>query len=189
MSLTAHVSNLRQSISYHIKNLWRIRRFIDRDTCHNAVRAMIISRLDYCNGVFTLLSAKNIQRLQRLQNSAARLVFVVDRRVEFDQLLRSLHWLPIQQRAMFKSLVYVYKALNNMAPSYISELLTPYVPARPLRSAMDTTRLLLPKSNSVSGDRRFAVTATKAWNSLPIIIRTAPSINIFKKHLKTYLFQ
>ena len=64
MSLAPHVDNLRKTILFHIRNLWRIRRFIDTETCHHAVRALITSRLDYCNAAFTLLSAKDITRLQ-----------------------------------------------------------------------------------------------------------------------------
>ena len=74
MTLSSHVNYLRRSINFQIRNLWRIRRFVDQDSCHHAVRALILSRLDYCNGLFTILSTREITRLQRLQNSAARLV-------------------------------------------------------------------------------------------------------------------
>ena len=157
ISLTAHVDNLRKTILFHIRNLWRIRRFIDKETCHHSVQALITSRLDYCNAVFTLLSSKDITRLQRLQNSAARLVFAVGRRIEAQPLLRALHWLPVKQRIVFKVLLYVCKALNNLGPPYIAEQFTTYVPSRALRSAMDTHRLVVPRSNLVIGDRCFTV--------------------------------
>ena len=134
ISLTAHVDNLRKTILFHIRNLWRIRRFIDKETCHHSVQALITSRLDYCNAVFTLLSSKDITRLQRLQNSAARLVFAVGRRIEAQPLLRALHWLPVKQRIVFKVLLYVCKAFNNLGPPYIAEQFTTYVPSRALRS-------------------------------------------------------
>ena len=132
--------------------------------------------------------ANDILRLQRLQNRAARLVFCVGRRVEADGLLTSLHWLPIEKRILFKTLVYVYKALNNLAPAYITELFNLYVPARPLRSSMDMTRLVIPRTNLSIGDRRFDTSASKAWNSLPTTIRSAPSLDRFKSLLKTHLF-
>ena len=74
MFLAPHVDNLRKIILFHIIN-----RIIDTETCHHAVRALVTSRLDYCNAAFTLLSAKDITRLQRLQNRAARLVFAKGR--------------------------------------------------------------------------------------------------------------
>ena len=121
MPLTAHVDNLCKTILFHIRNLWRIRRLIDKETCHHSVRALITSRLDYCNAVFTFLSSKDINRLQRLQNSAARLDFTVGRRIGAQLLLQTFHWLPMQQRIVFKVLLYVYKAFDNLAPPYIAE--------------------------------------------------------------------
>ena len=157
MSFTPHVDNLRRTILFHIRNLWRIRRFMNTETCHHAVRALITSRLDYCNAAFTLLSAKDISRLQRLQNRAARLVFAVGRRVAADSLIHDLHWLPIKQRIIFKVLLYVYKTLNNSAPTYMADLFNIYTPPRPLRSAMDTSRLVVPitKSHLAMADRSF----------------------------------
>jgi hypothetical protein len=188
MTLTSHIDNLRRSILFHIKNIWRIRRFIDTDTCHHAVRALVISRIDYCNALFTRLSSKNMSRLQRLQNSAARVVYAVGRRTEASPLITNLHWLPVVQRVTFKILLYVYKALNDQSPSYIAQMFSYYVPARPLRSSNDTSRLVIHKFNTLAGERRFSVAAEKAWNDLPQHIRGASSTNTFKKLLKTHLF-
>ena len=48
---------LLKSVIVHLRNLWRSRRFIDTTTCHHAVRALILSRIDYCNSLFTVLSS------------------------------------------------------------------------------------------------------------------------------------
>ena len=173
---------------FHIRTLWRIRRFIDKETCHHAVRALVISRLDYCNSLFTILSAKDISRLQRLQNNAARLVYAVGRRTEAAPLLLELHWLPVRQRIVFKIVLYVFKAFNNLAPPYLAEQFSVYVPARALPSSMDTTRLVVPKTNLAIGDRSFAVCAARAWNDLSPHMRTVQSVEVFKKNLKTFLF-
>ena len=82
MTLSSHIDNVRRSVLFHIRNLWRIRKFIDTETCHHDSRALVLSRIDYCNALFTCLSAKNTSRLQRLQNSGARVVFAVSRRTE-----------------------------------------------------------------------------------------------------------
>ena len=82
LSLSNHVDMLRRSINFHVRNHWRIRRYIDQNTCHHVARALITSRLDYCNAMFTVLSSKDLARLQRLQNSAARVIFAVSRRVD-----------------------------------------------------------------------------------------------------------
>ena len=138
MTLSSHIDSVRRSVLFHIRSLWRIRKFIDTITCHHAARALVLSRIDYCNALFTCLSAKNTSRLQRLQNSGARVVFAVGRRTEDEPLLRTLHWLSVPQSVTFKILLYVYKALNEQAPLYVTELFSYYTPARPLRSSTDS---------------------------------------------------
>ena len=98
------------------------------------------------------------------------------------------HWLPIHQRIQFKIILPTWKSLNGLAPSYLSQLLTPYVPTQTLRSS-DKLLLKTPKTFSLYGDRTFSSGAPRLWNSLPMDIRSCISINIFKNRLKTYLFQ
>ena len=189
MTLSSHVNYLRRSVNFQLRNLWRIRQFIDQDSCHHAVRALIISRLDYCNGLFTTLSAKELTRLQRLQNNAARLIFAVGRRTDAANLLDTLHWLPVRQRVLFKILLYVFKSIQHISPNYISDYFTIHVPARTLRSSSDSNRLTIPRlGNSITGDKRFHIAAAKAWNSLPVDIKSATTTSQFKSMLKTHLF-
>ena len=130
--MAAHITNLSRTITFHLRNITRIRRFIDKDTCHHAVRSLVLSRLDYCNGLLSSVPKSHILRLQRLQNWAARIIFIVDRRHESSPLLKTLHWLPVKQRITYRLLLYVYKALNGLAPMYISNCLKLYVPKRKL---------------------------------------------------------
>ena len=64
-TLTSHVKLVVRTCNYHLRNLWRIRRYITVDACHHAVRALIISRLDYCNSLFTVLSTKDRKKLSK----------------------------------------------------------------------------------------------------------------------------
>ena len=188
MSMSTHITNLSRTITFHLRNLSRIRKYIDVDTCHHAVRSLVLSRLDYCNGLLSSIPHTYILRLQRLQNWAARLIFNASRRHDPKPLMSSLHWLPVQQRIIFKLLLYVYKSLNNMSPDYLKTCLHIYHPNRPLRSSTDYLRLEYPRTHSLAGDRTFTVTASKEWNKLPAHIRQSTSISVFKKSVKTHLF-
>ena len=184
-----YVPALCRSNNFHLRNLWRIRRFIDSATCAHAVRSLILSRLDYGNSLLGGLSRANIQRLQRLQNRAARLIFQADRRTSAAPLMRELHWLPVQERIYFKILLHVYNCLQGSSPVYLQDLVHLYTPGHAgLRSSRGTTRLAIPSSKKMYGDRCFSILGPKLWNSIPMYIREAPNVRLFKKLLKTHLF-
>ena len=99
-------------------------------------------------------------------------------------ILASLHWLPVCFRIDFKILLITFKARSGLAPSYITDILIPYEPARSLRS-LDRALLTLPKSRlKTKGDLAFAIRASQIWNALPEEIRLAGSVNSFKSLLK-----
>ena len=137
------------------------------------------------------LPAYAIQPLQLIQNAAARLVFNLPKFSHITPLLWSLHWLPVATRIRFKVLTLAYAAANKTAPHYLQDSLHAYTPARPLHSAA-TCRLAHPASHvTVSRSsqlRSFSTLVPQWWNDLPIPIRTAPSLPIFRSSLKTHLF-
>ena len=164
-----------------------MRRFIDKQTCHAAVRALVLSRLDYCNSLFSVLSQKDLDRLQRLQNSAARLVFSAPLRTRTEPLRLELHWLPVRQRIAFKILLLVFKSLNHRSPEYIDNILIRRSQVRTTRSSSSiwlTQRL----SKRRAGETSFPVIAAKLWNHLPTAAKMASSVDQFKKAIKSHLF-
>ena len=80
---------------------------------------------------FTRLSGlqqSQINKLQHVQNSAALLLTATSKYERVTPVLRSLHWLPVSSRVDLKIPLLVFKALNDMGPLYLSELLRPYMP-------------------------------------------------------------
>ncbi len=151
-------------------------------TLEIAIHALITSHLDYCNSLYLGISKSSITCLQLVQNAAAK--FLKGQR-KFDHvtpILKSLHWLPVHLRI----LLYVFKSINNLAPSDLSDQLYPYNPTQNLRSG---DQRLVPRSRlKHRGDRAFAVAGPRLWNSLPAYIRSAQSLTVFKSSLKTYFF-
>ena len=188
MTMASHITNVSRTITFHLRNISRIRRYIDKDTCHHAVRSLILSHIDYCNGLLPSLTKSYTFCLQCLQNWAARLVFTVNRQQDPKPLLKSLHWLPVKQRISFKLLLYVFKSLNGMAPVYLSNCFKLHIPKRNLSSSKDRLRLDYPRTRVQAGDKSFTVCASKLWNNIPVHIMQSVSVNAFKKALKTYLF-
>ncbi len=100
-----------------------------------------------------------------------------------------LHWLPVAARIKFKVLMFAYKTTTGTAPIYLNSLVQTYAPSRSLRSASER-RLVVPSQRGTKSlSRTFSWTVPSWWNDLPISIRTAESLAIFKKHLKTHLFR
>ncbi len=103
-------------------------------------------------------------------------------------ILLSLHWLPIKYRISYKILLLAYKALNGLAPAYLTSLLSRYNPSRSLRS-QNSGLLVVPRiAKSTKGGRAFSYLAPKLWNSLPDNVRGSDTLSLFKSRLKTHLF-
>ena len=111
--LTKHINNIWKSAWYAIRNIEKIRRHLDKGSCVRLVHALLTSKLDSCNGVLTGLPDKEINKLQRVQNTAARLVAGAKKQEHITPVLQTLHWLPIRARIDFKILFISYKALRD----------------------------------------------------------------------------
>ena len=132
MSMHFQIANICQSAYLHLRNVVRIRNNLTKKSTEILVHATITSRLDQNNG---LLIKEQLDKLQRVQNAAARLICKSSKRDQITPILQDLNWLPLGYRCKFKLLMLVFKSLNGLAPSYLSDLIHPYIPRRCLRSA------------------------------------------------------
>lgn len=191
MNMTTHINSICQNIYYHLHNIRRIRKYLSYDNRKSIVQAIIMSRLDYCNGLLYGTPAGHLGKLQRLQNAGARLVCTISRYDPITPSLINLHWLPVTHRIEFKIAMLVHKCIYGVAPQYLSDLIKIKESSRyQLRSyrgilLMDNTY----RTKKTLGDRAFENAAPKVWNRLPLEIRQCQSLNIFKVLLKTHLFK
>ena len=183
-----HIRDVTKKAFYHLKNIAKVRQFLSQANAETLIHAFITCRIDYCNALLSGLPQKSIAQLQLLQNSAARMLTRTRKRAHMTPILKSLHWLPVCFRIDFKILLLVYKALNGLAPVYLSDLLLSYEPVRALRSS-GRGLLVIPKINTKTyGEASFNYYGPRLWNSLPEDLRAASSVHIFKSKLKTHLF-
>lgn len=190
LTMKVHIAKTTQVCFYQLRRLQQIRRLLGREVTANLVVALVFSRLDYCNALLADLPYTTLRPLQRVINAAARLVYGLRPRDHVSAALIELRWLPIEARIKYKLCLLVHSALNDNAPAYITSLLQPIAG---LQSRQMVTRsasndeLSVPRTKLKFGERAFKVAAPKAWNSLPIDIRSTDSRNLFKKKLKTFL--
>uniref|UniRef100_A0A3Q3K5R8 Reverse transcriptase domain-containing protein n=1 Tax=Monopterus albus TaxID=43700 RepID=A0A3Q3K5R8_MONAL len=174
---------------YQLRLLAKVKPFLSRTDLEKAIHAFGMSRLDYCNALYAGLSQSSLSMLQLVQNAAAQLLTDTRRYAHITPILASLHWLPMKWRVQFKIVLYVFKALYGLAPAYLSDLLSRYLPRRSLRSSAHLA-LVVPSSRYKKwGGRAFAVYGPVLWNALPLDLRSITELVPFKSALKTYFFK
>ncbi len=189
LNMDAHIQRLCQTSVGHLMNIADVRRCLTKEAAETLIHAFVTSRLDFCNGLLFGVSAASLQKLQRVQNMAARILTGTRKHQHITPVLRQLHWLPVEYRVQYKILLLTFKALHGEGPDYLHDLLSVHTPGRALRSANQNI-LVVPRTRlRTYGDRAFSVAAPKLWNNLPLQLRRAPSTTTFKRQLKTHLFE
>ena len=128
-----------------------------------------------------------LNRLQKVQNNAARLILKAPKTDHITPHLRTLRWLPIDARIKYKLCSLCFGAITSTGPVCLSDLREIYTPSRQLRFSADIRILCIPSGNTKSyGERSFSYTAPTLWNTLPKDIRFSQSISSFRSALKTH---
>lgn len=188
LSWSTHIDHLCSQVASKISLLCQLSQYVPTETQKKFYQGYILPLLDYGSVTWGTSSAMNIERLLKLQKRAARIILKTDLNTPSADMFKELGWLPLRKRIDYNKAVLTYKALNNMAPEYITNLLTPMSQAHSLnlRSAVNGT-LYVPKSRTSLFDGTFTSSAPKLWNSLPLGVRNADSLNSFKKAVKEVL--
>ena len=188
MSMTPHINNITKKSYFQLIKIHQIKKYLTKNVTESLIHSFITSNLDYCNSLLVNLPKKQISKLQKVQNAAARLITNSSRFTHITPILRDLHWLPVNERVTYKILILVFKCLHGMAPSYLSSKISSYEPRRPLRS-QNKNLLVIPEVDNNYGKRSFYFAGPSMWNSLPESLRSLDSLSAFKSRLKAHLFR
>ena len=171
--MDAHIKYLCRILFCQLRRTGKIRSFLSTDAANKLAVSLILSRLDYCNSLLAGLPDNKLNKLQRIQNHAARLVLRKSRHASATTLLRTLHWLPVKARIQYKIACLCFQCIyQNSMPPYISDLLHPYCPFRTLRS-LDTSLLTVPRfSLETFGKKSFCF-----WTHCLELTTTIPQKN------------
>ena len=191
LTMVPHISTVVRACSFHLRALGQLRPLINRKTANAIAVAMILSRLDYCNSCLWGLPQNQLDRLQKVQNNAARIVSNVRKRDHITPVLRELHWLPVRKRIEHKIMSLAYGCVNGTAPSNLQKLIPRHVSSKELRSSSKSllrTPGLDGHRKKTFGVRSFESVAPSLWNSLPETLKNSVTKESFKNNLKTFLF-
>ena len=190
VSSDAHINSICKSAYAALRRISAIRKYLTVHATTVLVCSFVLSRLDYGNALLINSPKSSILKLQKVQNAAARLISKTRKYDHITPVLKNLHWLPIHLRIQYKILVLCFNFFLGLSPSYISGILSVYIPKRLLRSSSDNRILQVPSINTKKyGQRAFSHAAPKLWNALPYSLRHLNTTAAFKRQLKTYLFK
>ena len=191
LTLDAHISNICRRAHFHLRNIGRIRMLLSFEASSQLIHALITTTLDYCNGILFNLPKNKIERLQRIQNQAARMLKRIPRRNHITPVLKDLHWLRINERIEFKILIMTHRAFYETGPMYLSELIKKHNSSNRTRRANDHCLLSIPPISKMCAnsyfERSFSYAAPFLWNRLDMSIRML-DFDHFKSRIKTELY-
>lgn len=180
LSFDNQINKVVKSCFMLIRKLSSIKQFLSSTQLQMLVCTNIFSQLDYCNSLYYGISLTSINKLQRVQNAAARLIRTKDYTMSLDDTFHKCHWLRVRERIIFKLLLNVHKCINHKAPESLCELIA-------YGESDRTKKLQETKTKSKYGDRAFSHAGPKVWNLLPMHIRVHENTTTFKKKLKSFL--
>ena len=132
MNMDTQVKNMCKSAWMNLYNISKIRNYLTVDQSKSVVHAYVTSKLD---ANLAGISLEQKSKLQRVQNAAAKLITKNKKHDHVTPLLHDLHWLPVEDRIIFKVLLLVFKSMNNEGLVYLKDLFTFCKPPLNLRSA------------------------------------------------------
>ena len=181
LSWSVHTDHLCSVISSKISLLKQLATYVPAELQKQFYQGYILFLIDYGSNTWGTNSSANIERLTKLRKRAARIILKVDYATPSAFLFEELGWLPVSKRIKYNKAILTYKALNNLTPEYITDLLEPmsHIYSVNLRSSENGT-IHVPKLRTKLYESSFLCSAPRLWNSLPHSVRNASSLNSFK---------
>ena len=122
LTMAVHIIKICSAAFYQLHNIRRIRKYLSMDTAATLIYSFVSSRIDYCNSLSYGVLKRHIDKLQRVQNAAARLVVMQGKFCHITPVLHQLHCLPVSFGFNLKILLLTLEGIHQLALSYISDL-------------------------------------------------------------------
>ena len=182
LSWCKHVDEICRKVSLAIGALKRVRPFISKETAIQIYNALIMPYFDYCGPVWDCLSGYLSDKLQKLQNRAARIITKSRFDTSLDHLLSTLDWERLFLRQKKQKALMMFKSVNGLAPEYLQSL---FSQCRSVCNFRDSQgKLTLPKPSNNYLKLSFSDSGAMLWNNMPKSLKNALSVNHSKRLIK-----
>ncbi|KAL3886192.1 hypothetical protein ACJMK2_026201 [Sinanodonta woodiana] len=145
LTLHQHVMNICRAAYLELRRIRSIRKYHSVDATKTLVFSFVPLRLDYCNSILSGSLHYLLQKLQKVKNTAERIIFRVPRSEHTSSLLCTIHWLSVQYRIQHKISSLCYISMTDSSPTYLPSLTHVYTPARSLHSSSANRILIFPQ--------------------------------------------
>ena len=151
------------------------------------INVLVLSKLYYCASVWGNTSKKNLDKLQKIQNFAARILSGTKKFQHIILILKELNWFPVHPNVKLRESVMTFKCVKSLAPSYLCDK---FVKRSDIHSneTRNKDKLQISMFKSSSGQRTFHYRAVTSCNSMSEDLRKCESVDNFKKKLQVLLF-
>ena len=181
LSWNFQIDELCKRVSCAIGALKRLRPFVSEATAIQIYRALVLPYFDYCSAVWDGLCNRLADKVQKLQNRAARVILKAKYDTSSSILRNRLSWDTLAIRRKKQKAVLMYKCLNGLVPNYLQNLFTHRCTSYNLRN--QEYKITLPKPRTDFLKRSFSYSGAKLWNDLPLSIQSSSSLAKFKREI------
>ena len=171
------------NISSKIALLCRLKQYLPLQARKLYFSSYILPVIDYCLTVWGNAPKLHIERIHKLQKRAARVILNSPPDSSSQPFFEELGWLTVSVRVEYNKDILLYKSVNNMSPTYISNLFNFQNSENYSLRSVENNNMAIPKHNTELFKNCFQYSGTKIWNALPITLRTACSLPASKHNL------
>ena len=167
LSYDEHISKTVSSCVSRLCQINRVKHVFDKITLKLVINALVLSRLFYCSSVWSNTAKKNVDKLQLVQNFAARIVTNKRKYEHTTPILRSLNWLPVRDQLYFRYAVLAFKCMSGLAPVYLSDkLITRSTASKRELDTRNLQMLNIPLFRTATEQKTFYYRTVNIWNNL-----------------------
>ena len=177
-----------QKVAYNISILRKVSPILSLDNKIAIYRSIIEPYFSYCCLVWDGINETLSNKLQRLQNRAARVITGLPYSVRSKEIRKQLGWSSLLEMRKQQKAIMMYKIVNGLVPSYMADMFSSQYGSQVYNLRNSTLNFEIPNARTELYRNSFAFTGAKIWNELPEDLKTEPSLNAFKKKIKTINF-
>ena len=178
LSWNIHIEKIAKKIVSGIGAIKRCRPFVNRTTLESVFNALVQPYFNYCSEVWGHCNKSLSNKLQKLQNRAARILTFSSYDTSVDPLFEQLNWKWLDTQRQIQVATMVYKSINGLAPDYLGSLFTKYDPPYNLRNSENKLAVPLPRTNFLK--KSFSHNGAVIWNTLFPELRQQNHFNFFE---------